>query len=46
MVLLFGMHVYWTIFMVKVGLGIFSSGRYKNIYDNRENKLDHNKKEN
>ncbi|CAD8188384.1 unnamed protein product [Paramecium octaurelia] len=45
MVLLFGMHIYWTIFMVKVGLGIFSSGRYKNIYDNRENKLDH-KKEN
>lgn len=29
--------------MVKVGLGIFSSGKYKNVYDNRENKLDHKK---
>lgn len=31
--------------MIKVGIGIFSSGKYKNVYDNRENKLD-NKKEN
>jgi len=29
--------------MIKVGLGIFTSGRYKNVYDNRENKLDHKK---
>lgn len=45
MVLLFGMHIYWKIIMIKVGLEIYSSGSYKNIYDNRENKLDH-KKEN
>ncbi|CAD8188299.1 unnamed protein product [Paramecium pentaurelia] len=44
MIVLFGMHIYWTIFMVKVGIGIFSAGKYKNVYDNRENKLD-NKKE-
>lgn len=46
MIVLFGMHVYWTIFMLKVGSGIFSAGKYKNVYDNRENKLDHKKKEN
>lgn len=44
MLVLFAMHIYWTIFMVKVGLGIFSSGRYKNVYDNRESKLDNNTK--
>jgi ceramide synthetase len=26
--------------MIKVGSGIFKSGRYKNVYDNKENKLE------
>lgn len=26
--------------MVKVGMGIFKAGKYKNVYDNKENKLD------
>lgn len=34
------MHLYWTCFMVKVGMGIFKSGKYNNVYDNKENKLD------
>lgn len=37
---LLGMHFYWTVFMVKVGMGIFKAGKYKNVYDNKENKLD------
>ena len=37
---LLGMHFYWTVFMVKVGMSIFKAGKYKNVYDNKENKLD------
>lgn len=25
---------------MKVGMGVFKSGKYKNVYDNKENKLD------
>lgn len=28
--------------MVKVGMSIFKSGKYKNVYDNKENKIDEN----
>ncbi|KAM3128280.1 hypothetical protein pb186bvf_019637 [Paramecium bursaria] len=34
------MHIYWTYQMAMVGVGIFKSGKYKNQYDNRENKID------
>ena len=37
------MHCYWSAFMLKVGGGIFKSGKYRNVYDNKENHLDDDK---
>ena len=34
------MHIYWSVYIMKVGVGIFKAGRYKNVYDNKENKID------
>jgi ceramide synthetase len=38
------MHIYWNFYMLKVGMGIFKSGKYKNVYDNKENGLDNDTK--
>jgi ceramide synthetase len=34
------MHIYWTIYQLKTGKAIFKAGRYRNLYDNKENKIE------